>query len=1029
MLWTFNAQARLDYHINLQVDWPEQQIQVDIQLRSDTDTQVLLHWNEHMQSVMLAGKPGNRLLQRLPLNLQAGKSFPLSYRFKPNRTQHNLLDAENLVLSGHWYPYPEQLAYYQLQTRLPEGFTANSESDRTQQDKAGNLKFIFDYPRDSVNLIASKHYQIQQQTYSGKTGEVQLETFFTPENARQAKTYLAYTQHYIKLYEKLLTPYPYKRFAIVSNLFPTGWSLPSYTLLGSRVIRLPFIVRTSLGHEILHQWFGNSVYIDQSGGNWSEGLTNYLADYEYANQRGEGAAFRKQLLTDYSIRVTEDKAFPLQDFHSRTNKAQSAIGYGKSAMVFHQLRQRYGDDDFFKALRLLIQNKQFQRAGWTDIQHAFEQVSKDTLADFFSDWLTRKDIPALQVENAGLSIIKGQLKLQFEVLQTTETAYILRVPLHLEYEAADNKTRWEIQWLDLKDKKTTVRLALEQRPLNIVLDKDYDVMRKLDAAETPPVLAHILEQKQDLLIIGEAQQGSTYQPLLASLGLENISLSSAENSDWAMLQKNTVVLLGRDNPLAAQWLAGQHLPEAEVALRVFKNPLNPHYKLLWLAAHNAEQAARNARRLPHYGKYTEIAFTGKSVQKNIQDTVSGIPVLSHEAVQALRFSGQQNLQLTTLNKILPELAQSPVIFIGEHHDQYAHHINQLEIIRFLQQQGKPIAIGMEMFAREAQSVLDAYIAGDINEAQFLRKSNYFTQWRFDYNLYKPIIDYAKTHKIPLIALNLNGKITRQTARNGLPSLEAAQQKQIPAALDFSGMDYQQDLQAVYGLHRNAMAKAFKMPLKHTKKSEQAKPEITAQDAEKQHQEKIEKKPPLKTDKPTHQHGMPSEHGKRSFTHFLQAQILWDEGMAEVAHQYLQQHPDTQLVILAGNGHIRNDYGIPQRLFRRAQRPYLTLLQDDNIQADIGDYILLSPELEGQAAPKMGVIIEDKPEGVEIQDIVPDSPAQAAGVAKQDWIIKLGDIPIQTLTDLKIALFQIGAGQQATLHLKRGEKIIQLSIQF
>ncbi len=45
-----------------------------------------------------------------------------------------------------------------------------------------------------------------------------------------------------------------------------------YTLLGRTVIKMPFIVYTSLGHEIAHNWWGNSVFVDQKKGNWCEGL-------------------------------------------------------------------------------------------------------------------------------------------------------------------------------------------------------------------------------------------------------------------------------------------------------------------------------------------------------------------------------------------------------------------------------------------------------------------------------------------------------------------------------------------------------------------------------------------------------------------------------------------------------------------------------------------------------------------------------------------------------------------------------------
>ena len=56
------------------------------------------------------------------------------------------------------------------------------------------------------------------------------------------------------------------------------------------MIRLPFIMHTSLGHEIAHCWWGNGVYVDYEKGNWSEGLTTYVADYLYKERASLGQA-------------------------------------------------------------------------------------------------------------------------------------------------------------------------------------------------------------------------------------------------------------------------------------------------------------------------------------------------------------------------------------------------------------------------------------------------------------------------------------------------------------------------------------------------------------------------------------------------------------------------------------------------------------------------------------------------------------------------------------------------------------------
>ncbi|MGO9016747.1 MAG: M1 family metallopeptidase [Syntrophobacteraceae bacterium] len=104
-------------------------------------------------------------------------------------------------------------------------------------------------------------------------------TYFTSENDSLSETYLKAAASHIEFYERLFGPYPFPKFAIVENFFPTGYGFPSYTLLGASVLKLPFIPQTSLRHEIAHSWWGNGVLVDYASGNWCEGLTTYVADY------------------------------------------------------------------------------------------------------------------------------------------------------------------------------------------------------------------------------------------------------------------------------------------------------------------------------------------------------------------------------------------------------------------------------------------------------------------------------------------------------------------------------------------------------------------------------------------------------------------------------------------------------------------------------------------------------------------------------------------------------------------------------
>jgi aminopeptidase N len=110
--------------------------------------------------------------------------------------------------------------------------------------------------------------------------------FLRQPDEQLAGRYLEATARYLAMYEKLLGPYPYGKFALVENFWETGYGMPSFTLLGPRVLRLPFILHSSYPHEILHNWWGNGVFPDYGQGNWAEGLTAYLADHLLGSSRG-----------------------------------------------------------------------------------------------------------------------------------------------------------------------------------------------------------------------------------------------------------------------------------------------------------------------------------------------------------------------------------------------------------------------------------------------------------------------------------------------------------------------------------------------------------------------------------------------------------------------------------------------------------------------------------------------------------------------------------------------------------------------
>ena len=206
--------------------------------------------------------------------------------------------------------------------------------------------------------------------------------------------------------------------------------MPSFTLLGPQVIRFPFILHSSYPHEILHNWWGNGVFVDYEKGNWCEGLTAYLADHLVQEQRGAGDEYRRSTLQKYRDYVQEGRDFPLTEFRERHSAATEAVGYGKALMMDHMLRRRIGDDAFRKGLAAFYRKHSRPARQIRRPAAAFEGASETELGEFFQQWTTRTGAPVLSVDNVQVQksdagfVVSGLLK------QTQDAdPYALDVPV------------------------------------------------------------------------------------------------------------------------------------------------------------------------------------------------------------------------------------------------------------------------------------------------------------------------------------------------------------------------------------------------------------------------------------------------------------------------------------------------------------------------------------------------------------------------------------------------------------------------
>lgn len=338
-----------------------------------------------------------------------------------------------------------------------------------------------------------------------------------------------------------------------------------------------------------------------------------------------------------------------------------------------------------------------------------------------------------------------------------------------------------------------------------------------------------------------------------------------------------------------------------------------------------------------------------------------------KAVKRIALDLRNGMELET---IVSRISSARVIYLGETHASYADHLTQLDIIRRLHARNPDIAIGMEQFQQPFQDVLDRYTGGDLDEKGMIRQSEWMERWGYDYRLYRPILSFAREHHIPVIALNVPKEVVDKVSDAGFDGLSREEKAKIPSEIDYSDQGYRERLQGIYEKH-------------------------------------------------PHQN-------KNGFEGFLQIQLLWDEGMAARAAQYLTSHPQRQLVVLAGSGHLMYGSGIPQRVNRRVDVKGAIVLPagDFTVDSAVADFLVLGA---GETLPepgRLGVIMEDSADGVRVQDLAEDGVAKKAGVEKDDLIGSVNGEPVRDTVDLKLLLLDAVPGDRVELVVLRKNMILQ-----
>ena len=246
-------------------------------------------------------------------------------------------------------------------------------------------------------------------------------------------------------------------------------------------------------------------------------------------------------------------------------------------------------------------------------------------------------------------------------------------------------------------------------------------------------------------------------------------------------------------------------------------------------------------------------------------------------------------KLVSLPAMVEDLSRARVVLVGEEHDNPHHHRAQLQIIQALAAAGARVTIGLEMFRSDSQAALERWVAGELDEQEFMQV--YHDNWD-ESEQYHEIFRQARANKWPMLGLNLSRQIVNQVAKNGFASLTEEQLAELPVVQCRVDQTYMEFIRRALGQHRRPEA---------------------------------------------------------NFVNFCEAQLLWDMVMARNISAYLAANPKATLVVLTGSGHAWK-HAIPEQLQKLGESNWRVVLPEvprridlDTVSARDVDYLLLGVE--------------------------------------------------------------------------------------
>jgi len=333
--------------------------------------------------------------------------------------------------------------------------------------------------------------------------------------------------------------------------------------------------------------------------------------------------------------------------------------------------------------------------------------------------------------------------------------------------------------------------------------------------------------------------------------------------------------------------------------------------------------------------------------------------------------------------IIARAARSQIVLLGEYHDRPDDHRWQLQTVAGIAAEHPAIVLGFEMFPRRVQSVLDRWVAGELDERSLLRESDWQRVWGFPAELYLPLLQFARLNRVPVQALNVDRALVARVGREGWAAIPPADREGLSDPAPASPA-YEASLAEAMAAHAG-------------------------------------------------KHGGDDASRRR----FVEAQLTWDRALAEGLMTAAREHPGSVVIGIMGSGHLEHGYGVPHQLTALGARRVTVLLPWEStrdcgaLAPDLADAVFgIPPSPEPpETRPRLGVALAAATRGVRIAEVTPGSVAAAAGLRRGDVIVQAAGSAVTSPEDLRALVDVQPPGTWLPLVVRRGGRDRQVVVRF